>query len=56
VFWRGRRVQVRIAGTTARVAISDGEPVNIRIMGELRSLQGGGVVEARFDPAPVLLR
>jgi trehalose/maltose hydrolase-like predicted phosphorylase len=56
VFWRGRRVQVRIAGTTARVAISDGEPVNIRIMGELRSLQGGGVVEARFDPAPVRLR
>ena len=31
VRWRARAVQVRIAGATVRVAMSDGEPVDVRI-------------------------
>ncbi|MGC2201082.1 MAG: glycosyl hydrolase family 65 protein, partial [Stellaceae bacterium] len=47
VRWRGRPVQVRIAGDTVRVAISDGEPVAIRVGGETHSLQGGSALEVR---------
>jgi trehalose/maltose hydrolase-like predicted phosphorylase len=47
VRWRGRPVQVRIAGDTVRVAISDGEAVAIRVGGETHSLQGGSALEVR---------
>jgi trehalose/maltose hydrolase-like predicted phosphorylase len=51
VRWRGRLVRVRIAGTTAFVAISDGEPVQIRIAGKTHSLKGGASVEVQLEPA-----
>jgi trehalose/maltose hydrolase-like predicted phosphorylase len=47
VRWRGRAVPIRIAGATVRVAISDGEPVAIRIAGETHRLQAGAAVEVR---------
>ena len=50
VRWRGRPVQVRIVGDSVRVAISDGEPVAIRVGGETHSLQGGSALELRCDP------
>jgi trehalose/maltose hydrolase-like predicted phosphorylase len=49
--WRGRSVQVRIAGTMARVAISDGDPVDVRIGAGTHSLKGGAAVEVRIGPA-----
>ncbi len=52
VHWRGRAVQVRVAGTTVIVAISDGTPVNIRIAGETRTLEGRGVLEVDLETAP----
>ena len=39
VRWRGRAVQVRIADATVRVAISDGEAVDIRIAGATHRLR-----------------
>ncbi len=50
VYWRGRRVQIRIAGTAVSVGISDGEPVKVRIAGEVRALRGGEVLEVHFKP------
>ena len=47
VRWRGRAVQVRIADATVRVAMSDGEAVDLRIAGETHRLQAGTAVEAR---------
>lgn len=55
VRWRGRAVQVRIGVATVTVSIADGEPVNVQIAGEARTLQGGGVLEVRFDPAKIAL-
>jgi trehalose/maltose hydrolase-like predicted phosphorylase len=49
--WRGRSVQVRITGTMARIAISDGEPVEVRIGARTHSLKGGAAVEVRLGPA-----
>lgn len=47
--WRGRSVQVRIAGSTVRVAISDGEPVDIRVAGGTHRLQAGTTLEVRLE-------
>ena len=47
VRWRGRPVQVRIAGDNVRVAIADGDPVRIRIGGQTHNVQGGSAVEVR---------
>ena len=49
--WRGRAVQVRIAGTMVRVTISEGPAVDIRIAGGIRSLQGGAALEVCLEPA-----
>ena len=48
--WRRRSVQVHIGGTTARVAISDGEPVEVRIGAGTHRLKGGAAVEVRLVP------
>jgi trehalose/maltose hydrolase-like predicted phosphorylase len=54
VLWRGRPVQVRIAGDTVRVAIADGEPMQIGIGDETHSVQGGSALEVRCaSPAVV---
>ena len=50
VRWRGRPVQLRIACDTVRVAISDGDPVQIRVGGETHTVQGGSTLEVRCDP------
>jgi alpha,alpha-trehalose phosphorylase len=49
VRWRGRPVQLRIACDTVRVAISDGDPVQIRVGGETHTVQGGSALEVRCD-------
>jgi trehalose/maltose hydrolase-like predicted phosphorylase len=49
VRWRGRPVQVRIVRDTVRVAISDGEPVQVRVGGKTYSVQGGSVLEVRCE-------
>ncbi|MCL2429054.1 MAG: glycoside hydrolase family 65 protein, partial [Alphaproteobacteria bacterium] len=51
VSWRGRRARIRIAGTTVRVTISDGAPVDVRIAGETHRLGAGAPLEVRFEPA-----
>ena len=43
--WRGRSVQVRVTGTTARVAVADGEPMEIQIAGVPRNLTAGAELE-----------
>jgi trehalose/maltose hydrolase-like predicted phosphorylase len=42
VRWRGRPVQVRIAGDNVRVAIADGDPVQLRISGQTHNVQLSG--------------
>jgi trehalose/maltose hydrolase-like predicted phosphorylase len=54
VLWRGRPVQMRIAGDTVRVAIADGEPMQIRIGDETHSVQGGRALEVRFASRAVV--
>ena len=49
VRWRGRPVQVRIAGDNVRVAIADGDPVQIRIGGQTHTVQGGSALEVRCE-------
>ena len=49
VRWRGRSVRVRIAEGTGRVAITDGEPVDVRIAGNAHSLQGGATLDVRCE-------
>jgi len=51
VCWRGRSVQVRITGTTVRVAVADGRPMEIRIAGVPRSLTAGTGLEVALEPA-----
>jgi len=51
VRWRGRSVRISIAGTLVRVALSDGEPVQVRIAGETHSLKSGTAVEVHLEPA-----
>jgi alpha,alpha-trehalose phosphorylase len=53
VRWRGRPVQLRIAGDTVRVAISDGDQVQIRVGGETHTVQGGSTLEVRCDPRTI---
>jgi trehalose/maltose hydrolase-like predicted phosphorylase len=48
--WRRRAIQVRIAGTLVRVAMSDGEPVEIRIGSQTHSLKGGTELEVHLEP------
>ena len=45
VRWRGRSVQVHIAGARVRVSISEGEPVGIRIAGGIHGLSAGTPLE-----------
>ena len=54
VRWRGRPVQVRIAGVNVRVAIADGDPVRIRIGGQTHNVQGGSAVEVRCETQAVV--
>ena len=49
VCWRGRSVQVRIAGMMVRVSISAGAPVSIRIAGEIRRLDADAALEVRLE-------
>jgi trehalose/maltose hydrolase-like predicted phosphorylase len=49
VCWRGRSVQVRIAGMVVRVSISAGAPVSIRIAGEIRRLDADAALEVRLE-------
>ena len=54
VRWRGRRVQIRIAGASVRVTLSAGDPVPIRVAGTVHTLNGGEELEAVYDgPAGV---
>jgi trehalose/maltose hydrolase-like predicted phosphorylase/beta-phosphoglucomutase-like phosphatase (HAD superfamily) len=55
VRWRGRPVQVSIAGTAVRVAISDGEAVDVSIAGRIYSLKGGVPLEVRIEPTAAVL-
>jgi trehalose/maltose hydrolase-like predicted phosphorylase len=50
VRWRGRPVQLRMAGDTVRVAISDGDAVQIRVGGEIHTVQGGSTLEVCCNP------
>ena len=50
VRWRGRSVQVRITGPRVRVAVSDGEPVEVKITGRTHSLKGGAALEVHLEP------
>jgi trehalose/maltose hydrolase-like predicted phosphorylase len=50
VFWRGRSVKIRIAGTLVQVAISAGEAVEVRIAGGTHSLKGGSAVDVHLEP------
>ena len=52
--WRGRPVQVRIAGDNVRVVIADGDPVQIRIGGQTHNVQGGSAVEVRCETRAVI--
>ena len=56
VRWRGRRVQVRIADGTARLAISDGPPVDFRIGGGTHRLQAGTTLEVSLESATAIPR
>jgi trehalose/maltose hydrolase-like predicted phosphorylase len=51
VRWRGRSVRISIAGTLVRVALSDGEPVRVRIAGKTNSLKESAAVEVHLEPA-----
>ena len=46
---RRRLVQVRITRRSVTITIPDGPPLNIRIAGEIRSLEGGGTLEVDFE-------
>jgi trehalose/maltose hydrolase-like predicted phosphorylase len=46
--WQGRPVEVSITATSVRVAITDGEPVEIRIAGKSHTLAGGDALEVRI--------
>jgi trehalose/maltose hydrolase-like predicted phosphorylase len=54
VRWRGRPVQVRIAGDNVRVAIGDGDPVQIRIDAQTHNVQGGSALEVRCETKAVV--
>ena len=51
VRWRGRPVQIRIAGAAVRVRVADGDPMDVRIAGVLRTLQAGTTLEVSLEPA-----
>jgi trehalose/maltose hydrolase-like predicted phosphorylase len=52
--WRGRPVQVRIAGETVRVAIATGGPVPVRVGGKTHSVEGGRALELRCTLRPTV--
>jgi trehalose/maltose hydrolase-like predicted phosphorylase len=54
VRWRGRPVQVRIAGDNVRVAIADGDPMQIRIGGQTHNVQGGSALEVSCETQAVV--
>jgi len=45
VCWRGRSVAVRIADGKVRAALVEGEPMDVRIGGEVRTLRAGTPLE-----------
>jgi trehalose/maltose hydrolase-like predicted phosphorylase len=47
-YWRGRQVEVQIAGSMVRVAISDGQPMDIRIAGTTYGLNAGAPLQVRL--------
>jgi len=53
VRWRGRRVQVRIAGATLQVAMSDGAPIDLLVAGKPHRLQAGTTLEVGLECTPV---
>jgi trehalose/maltose hydrolase-like predicted phosphorylase len=48
VYWRGRRVEVQIADSAVRVAISDGQPMDIRIAATTYGLNAGAPLQVRL--------
>jgi len=51
VQWRGRPVQVHIAGQKLSVSVADGSPMDIRIAGRAHSIATGGKLEVSLEPA-----
>jgi trehalose/maltose hydrolase-like predicted phosphorylase len=49
--WRGRPVEVRVAGTLVRVAMPDGGPAEIRIAGRTHALKSGAALEVQLSQA-----
>jgi len=49
VRWRGRSARIDIAGARVRVAISEGEPVGIRIAGRTHGLSAGTPLEVSLE-------
>jgi trehalose/maltose hydrolase-like predicted phosphorylase len=49
VRWRGRPVQIGIAGATVRVTVADGGPMDLRVAGVLHSLKAGTALEAGLE-------
>jgi trehalose/maltose hydrolase-like predicted phosphorylase len=50
VRWRGRSVQVDIAGARLRVAMSGGEPVEVQVAGGSHGLSAGAPLEVSLEP------
>jgi len=46
VSWRGRSMAVRIADGKVRAALDEGEPIDVRIGGAVRTLRTGAPLEA----------
>jgi trehalose/maltose hydrolase-like predicted phosphorylase len=51
VRWRGRLVQIQIAGAMVRVAIADGAPADVRIRSGTHRLQAGTTLEVSLESA-----
>ena len=56
VRWHGRSVQVRIADGMVRVAVSDGEPIGIRIAGKTYSVQGNAALDVQCETRAAVQR
>jgi len=50
LYWQGRSVKVHIAGARVRVAISKGEPVEVRIAGRSHGLSAGAPLVVSLEP------
>ena len=56
VRWHGRSVQVRIADGMVRVAVSDGEPIGIRVAGKTYSVQGNAALDVQCETRAAVQR